>query len=315
VVRVRERLILEDGDEIDLDWGPERSGPLALLVHGLTGSSSSLYIMGVQRQLQRLGWRTVAMNLRGASTARPNRRARAYHSGETGDLAAIVERIWRRAPDTPLAIVGYSLGGNMLLKWLGETQLDDPRLIAAVAVSVPFRLERCIDAFEQGFSQVYGKRFVRDLSLMYHENLAYLETVGAHDEAARLRACGKPRGLRTLRQFDDRYTAPLHGFIDSNDYYQQSSSAPFLQHIKRPTLIVHAIHDPFVPLDAIPNVDDLSPNVTLELSERGGHLGFITGRVPAQPVWWLEERIPAHLQSALSAWRQAHNGTHTPETS
>ncbi len=290
----RERLELPDGDFLDLDWteNAREGGPLVLVLHGLEGSSQSQYARGLLAAVAAHGWRGVVMHFRNCSGT-PNRLARSYHSGETGDVAYVVE--WLRAREAlagtapPVAAVGYSLGANVLLKWLGERGRAAP-LAAAVAVSPPFVLARAAARLERGFSRLYQRALLRRLRASLQPKLAVMPMPF---EAAQLER------LKTFRQFDDVVTAPLHGFRDAEDYYTQSSCRPYLRGIAVPTLVLHARDDPFTTEDAIPTAAELSDSVKLELYPRGGHVGFVTGPLPWRARYWLEERIPAFLAPHL----------------
>jgi len=285
----RERVELPDGDFVDLDWAKaESDGPIVLVIHGLEGSLRSRYAAGIMRALGGRGVQTVLMNLRGCS-GEPNRLPRRYHSGETGDLATIVDLLQRRYPGRPLAAVGYSLGGNMLLKWLGETGAANP-LSAAVAVSVPFDLERSSQRLGKGFSRLYAWALLRSLKESIAEKL---------DRFSLPITPGQLRAVEDFWQFDDLVTAPLHGFDGARDYYQRSSSRHYLGGIGIPTLVLHSRDDPFLYPDALPEQNELSDQVELELTRGGGHVGFVTGS-PWAPRYWLEERIPAWLQGRLA---------------
>jgi uncharacterized protein len=274
----RERFELSDGDFVDLDWLVGGQGPIVVVLHGLGGSSDSPYVRGLLKQVQAMGWRGLILNFRGCS-GEPNRLMRAYHSGDTGDVAEVVAAIRAREPDTPLVGVGYSLGGNVLLKWLGETGDQNP-LAGVVAVSVPFDLDTCADCLNKGFSQVYEWRFVRGLKEHYALKAPLSELPV----------------IRSIREWDEEVTAPLHGFDGATDYYSRSSSGQFLAGIQVPTLVLHATDDPFMDETVIPKEEALSEQVTLELSATGGHVGFVMGS-PLRPVYWLEERIPAFLRT------------------
>ena len=287
----RERLELPDGDFIDLDWVGPDSGPLVLLLHGLEGSIRSKYAAGQLAALKQAGLRGVLMHFRGCSEE-PNRLRRGYHSGETGDLDQVVRVLDAREPDTPKAAVGYSLGGNVLLKWLGES---GPRcsLRTGVAVSVPFQLAKCSHAVDQGLSRFYREFLMRRMRASYRRKFLYREDAPYPvDHVDRL--------IR-FRDFDDAITAPIHGFADWKDYYDRSSSLQYLSGVRVPTLILHARDDPFMTPDTPPREGDLSESVRVEISPRGGHVGFVSGRWPWRPRWWLEERILRHLQRHLAA--------------
>lgn len=285
----RERLELPDGDFLDLDWTQNPDGPIVLVLHGLEGSSNSKYARGLLAAVQARPWRGAVMHFRGCSGV-PNRLPRSYHSGETGDLAHVIAELRRREPQAALAVVGYSLGANVLLKWLGEAGARAP-LAAAVAVSPPFVLECAAARLERGLSRIYQWALLRRLRASMTAKLA---TVPLPFDGRML------AGLKTFRQFDDRVTAPLHGFRDAQDYYTRSSCRQFLKAIAVPTLILHARDDPFTTEEAIPETCELSDSVRLELSTHGGHVGFVSGRLPWQARYWLEERIPQFLAHYLA---------------
>lgn len=284
----RERLELPDGDFLDIDWTCNTHGPVVLVLHGLEGSLESHYTGGILAALAAQGFRTGLMYFRGCS-GEPNRLPRSYHSGETGDLQAVIRHIRNSSPDKSLAVIGYSLGGNVLLKWLGE-QGNRATITTAIAVSVPFDLDRASRRLEQGLSRIYQSYLLKKLrqSVMSRADL--------HPPMVPLQKLSR---LKTFRQFDDAITAPLHGFRDVDDYYSQSSSRPYLRHIDVPVLIIHALDDPFLPSDAIPKDAELSHAVTLELSRHGGHVGFVSGDNPLAAQYWLEGRICNHLQACL----------------
>jgi predicted alpha/beta-fold hydrolase len=284
----RERIDLPDGDFVDLDWTRGDGRALVLVLHGLEGSLESHYTGGILTALRAAGYRAVLMYFRGCS-GEPNRLPRSYHSGDTADLRHVLARLAARGNREPLAVVGYSLGGNVLLKALGERAgMESVR--TAVAVSVPFNLDRAAQRLEQGFSRVYQRYLLNKLRRSYRAKLS-VHPMPVPDE--RLDA------LDTFRQFDDAVTAPLHGFRGVDDYYARASSRQYLRAIETPTLIVHAVDDPFVPADAIPTENELGPGVTLELSLHGGHVGFVAGALPFRARYWLETRICAHLRDHL----------------
>jgi len=282
VVLRRERLELPDGDFLDLDWlATDGRGPVVLILHGLEGSSNSKYALGMLRAAGARGWRGVVMHFRGCS-GEPNRLPRGYHSGETGDVAHVVSLLKAREPQTRIGVVGYSLGGNVLLKWLGESGERAP-IDAAVAVSVPFLLGNSARRMEQGFSRIYQWELVARLrrSIVAKRKRMQLP----------LRRAGL-NGIWTFREFDEHVTAPLHGFAGADDYYLKSSSRQYLKHITAPTLVIHSSDDPFMTPDTAPGRDELSPAIDFELYPCGGHVGFVTGAVPWRASYWLEDRIP-----------------------
>lgn len=285
----RERLELPDGDFIDLDWTAREHGPLVIVLHGLEGSSRSKYARGLLRTIDALGWRGLVMHFRGCS-GEPNRLPRSYHSGDTRDFQFLVDMLRAREPNTPLAAVGYSLGGNVLLKWLGEVREAAP-LVAAVAVSAPLLLQESADRLDRGLSRVYQWALLRTLRRSYARKARRVAMPAAID----------PRRYRRFWDFDQHVTAPLHGFDSALHYYTTSSSRAYLGRICVPTLLIHALDDPFTTPHIVPRADELAPAVTLELHSRGGHVGFVSGRWPWRPHYWLEERIPAYLAGLLRA--------------
>ncbi|MGH8380450.1 hydrolase [Pseudomonas sp.] len=292
--RQRERLWLADGDFLDLDWhGPhEATTPLVLVLHGLTGSSNSPYVIGMQQALANRGWASVALNWRGCS-GEPNLLPRSYHSGASEDLAETIDHLRAQRPQAPLFAVGYSLGGNVLLKYLGEAG-SVSQLQAAVAVSVPFRLDQCADRIGLGLSRVYQAHFMRAMLSYVKEKQRHFQHHGHHEGLAALERLGPLENLRTFWDFDGRVTAPLNGFVDAKDYYRRASSRYFLGENRTATLIIHSSDDPFVFSHSLPAANELAPQTTFELHSRGGHVGFVDGSVRA-PGYYLERRIPQWL--------------------
>lgn len=286
----RERLELPDGDFLDLEWTDRTTGSVVLILHGLEGSLESHYTGGMLGALSSEGYNACLMYLRGCS-GEPNRQPHSYHSGKTEDLEFVVRTIQESLPGRPLAVVGFSLGGNILLKWLGE-QGASAGITTAVAISVPFDLKQAALRLEHGISRIYQRHLVKKL----------------HSSArrkARLHKLPWPperlHELRTFHSFDNEITAPLNGFRDVDDYYARASSKQFLRSIQVPTLLIQARDDPFLPATALPQNDDLSPAVTLELSRRGGHVGFVSGSNPMRPQYWLEQRVIQHLRLLLES--------------
>lgn len=305
LARQRERLWLADGDFLDLDWhGPHAPDtPLVLVLHGLTGSSSSLYVLGLQRQLAERGWASVALNWRGCS-GEPNRLPRAYHSGASDDLAEVVTHLRAQRPLAALYAAGYSLGGNVLLKYLGESGADSP-LQGAVAVSVPYRLDQCADRIALGFSRIYQRHFMRAMRAYVETKQQHFLRLGLEEHVRHLRALGPLEGLRTFWDFDGQVTAPLHGFADAADYYRRASSRYYLGGIRVPTLLIQSADDPFVFRHSLPEPGELSARTRMELHARGGHVGFIEG-APRRPAYYLERRIPEWLADVHGALGDPH---------
>ncbi|MES9969895.1 MAG: hydrolase [Candidatus Thiodiazotropha sp.] len=282
----RERVELRDGDFIDLAW-QDADGPLVLLLHGLEGSLESHYAIPLISAVRSAGFRPLFMHFRGCS-GEPNRLLRSYHSGATEDLREIVEFLHQRG-EAPQAMIGVSLGGNLLLKYLGEPDRD-PGIRAAVAVSVPFNLKSAAECLQQGFSRIYGRHLLRKLLKSYASKCRTLSIPGIEDLTS----------IRSIYEFDDRITSVDNGFLNADDYYNRCSCAQFLKRITTPTLILHAKDDPFMRPDDVPCLQDLGPGVSLEVSNRGGHVGFVQGSFPWRPVYWLDYRIPAYLKHVFA---------------
>ena len=281
----RERWELPDGDFADIDWvaGASERAPWALVLPGILGNIRSPYVLRLLARLYRAGYRPGMLNHRGLSGP-PNRLPPAYHAGFTRDLDLIARRLAGR--HGPGIVAGYSMGGSVVLKWLGEHAADVP-VRSAAAVSVPFLLAPAADALHSGGAAFYGGYLLRGLCRLTRDKFAGMSPpfpLPPLDE------------IRTLRDFDHRITAPLHGFVGADDYYARASSRPWLRHIAVPTLIVNAVDDPLVPDDTLPQPQDLSPKVTLELCGHGGHVGFL-GRGPSgRPRFWLDDRLLHHFR-------------------
>ncbi|WP_122411283.1 hydrolase [Pseudomonas viridiflava] len=294
LARTRERMWLQDGDFLDMDWhGPHQvDAPLVLVLHGLTGSSNSPYVAGLQKALATQGWASVALNWRGCS-GEPNLLSRSYHSGASEDLAEVIAHLRSLRPLAPLYAVGYSLGGNVLLKYLGESGANS-KLLGAVAVSVPFRLDECANRIGQGFSRVYQRHFMREMLAYIRDKQTRFQSEGLSEGLAELAALGSLENMRTFWDFDGRVTAPLHGFTDAQDYYRKASSRYYLGQIQTPTLIIQSADDPFVFPHSLPDPEELSSCTEFELQAKGGHVGFVDGSL-RNPGYYLERRIPLWL--------------------
>ena len=280
-----ERFELPDGDFLDLCWSHKQSGQLVLLLHGLTGNINSAYAQGAFGQLEAAGMRPVFMHWRGCS-GEPNRLARSYHSGETGDIALMVNLLQERYPSVPISAVGFSLGANALLKYLGEQGPQCP-LKSAIAACPPLVLQVGANKLNKGFARGY-QRFL--IGLMRKQidakNTRYPElNLPVVDDS-----------IDNFWKIDDTFTAPTHGFDDVHDYYKKCSARQFLKNIAKPTHIIYALDDPFFTDEVIPTEAELSANVTLELPSRGGHVGFIKGNIPFKPRYWLDSRIVEVLE-------------------
>ncbi|MDD5250442.1 MAG: alpha/beta fold hydrolase [Rhodocyclaceae bacterium] len=309
----RERWSTPDGDFIDLDWLDENDGrprsqplvaalhrearppwggpavggatPLLVVFHGLEGSSRSHYARALMRAAQRRGWRGVVVHFRGCSGV-PNLLPRAYHSGDSAEIDWILRRLRGAMPKTPLFAAGISLGANALLKWLGEQGIAASAVVAAAAgISAPLDLAAANAALAQGFSRIYAWHFLRTLipaALAKHARFP-----GSFDAV-------RAQAARTLYDFDDAVTAPLHGFRDAADYYARASAGPYLPGIAVPTLILNARNDPFLPAAALPAAAAMPAAVTLELTDDGGHVGYVGGTFPGS-LAWMPERVLTHF--------------------
>ncbi len=282
----RERLELPDGDFVDLAWALpvlDEQRPLVLLFHGLEGCVESHYVRGMMAALHARGWQPVLMHFRGCS-GEPNRYLQAYHSGAIEDPHYVLELLRQRYPERPMAAIGYSLGGNMLINYLAEHKCHP--LCAAVVISAPLQLSACADRINSGFSRFYQRYLLKRMKFNWQQRLR------RHPHH---RWQGNLARIHSLREFDDQITAPIHGFNDAEDYYRRCSGLYKLSGINTPTLVIHAADDPFMNDAVIPDASELSPAITYELSRTGGHVGFMHGQ-PWRPRYWLEQRVPQWLE-------------------
>jgi len=296
-----ERLELPDGDFAQLDWvGPlqDKPGaagsPIIIMLPGLQGDLQSPYLAGMLHACAARRWRGVLLNHRGR--VEPNRLPRSYHCGMTSDIDYLVRQLAQREPGAPIAVVGFSLGANMLLRWLGECGQRGEKLpvAAAVVVSAPFYLGPAAKKIERGFSRIYQWNLLRSLRKDVLRKFAVLARHLSLTE-------NELSQLTTFYKFDDRITAPLNGFLGADDYYSRTRSDILLKHITVPTLIVNADNDPLIPPELIPPASELSPCITLEITRGGGHLGFVSGPWPWSPRYWLDIRVPAFLANYVAS--------------
>ena len=281
----RERVETPDGDFWDFDWldAPDASrAPLVALFHGLEGSSDSHYARALMALVAQRGWRGVIPHFRGCS-GEPNRLPRAYHSGDHPELESQIAAIRARVPaSTPIYAVGVSVGGSVLLNWLGRKRADAARVIrAAAAVSTPLDLERAGIAIGKGLNRIYTRNF---LSTLKPKGLAMAQRFPGLLDDERIRR------VRTMYDFDEVVTSLLHGFDGATDYWRRASSKPWLGGVAVPTLVLNARNDPFVPKESLPGPDDVSGDVLLLQPEHGGHAGFLTGPFPGR-LDWLPQRL------------------------
>jgi len=298
----RERWETPDADFIDVDFAGDRDSgepqpdrPTVLVLHGLESGSRARPVLGFLAAIAKRGWRAAAVNLRSCS-GEPNRLARAYHGGDTADLALAVDRLTAQAPRAPLACIGLSLGGNILLKYLGERGTALPAsLKAAVAVSAPADLAASARVFERGSAnRFYMRRLVRSLKRKTQAKLARHPALISPE---RLNA------IRTIADFDEAVTAPIHGFRNAEHYWKSASCGLFLAAIRIPTLLINAKDDPLVPSWAIQQrAAEQNSRLTADITDRGGHLGFIAGSCPGAAKRWAEERAIAFLDVEIAAF-------------
>jgi uncharacterized protein len=267
------------------------------LLHGLEGSSDAVYVQGTARGLQLAGMRVTALNFRSCAqdpangALLPPLTSRLYHSGDTRDLDLVVDTLARRDLKTPLYAVGFSLGGNVLLKWLGE-QGARSRIEAAATICVPYDLAASSRGLERGVRRLYAAHFLKQLKRKAADVIRRFPRETEHINFDRIRFA------QTLFRFDDYATAPLNGFHSATDYYRKSSSLRFLSDIEVPTLCVNSEDDPFVPAATIQAARDAaSEDVKLVATPWGGHVSFTTGRWPWRAHYWAEERIVTWLAS------------------
>jgi len=327
---VAERLETRDDDFLDLNWStnlestvPDNSvrpansetvfsngdigkttnvsdvsniGDVVCIFHGLAGSIQSNYARAAIKQLQARGFGVVFMHFRGCSTE-PNRQPYAYHSGHTEDIDFLVKTVKARCPNCRIHALGYSLGANALLKYLGETG-SDCLFSSAVAVAPPFILQSGADKMNRGFSKIYQHHLLSRMKQQLAEKRQRYPALDLPGESL-------VNGLRTFWEFDDQVTGPIHGFKDADDYYTQSSCRQYLPKIQRPTHIIYALDDPFFEPSVVPEEEELPYNVTLELPRAGGHVGFVSGPYPWKAEYWLDEYVPQLLEKLRDAVRQS----------
>jgi uncharacterized protein len=290
-----ERWDTADGDFLDIHHLNTHGASTRLLVlHGLEGTIRSHYAQGLLSEARKRGWAADMLIFRSCGKD-INLTRRFYHSGDTSDLEMVIGRILADFPDQILVLAGVSLGGNVLLKFLGERGSSlSPRIRAAAAVSVPFDLSRASRFINRGASKIYQWHFMKSLR---RKVLLKLERFPELIERQELMA------LRTMFEFDNELTAPVHGFRDAEDYYTQSSSLPWLSRISIPTLLLNAADDPFLPAEVLDDVRHTArenPSLIVEFPARGGHAGFIGGHNPFRPVYYMERRVCDFLAEQIT---------------
>lgn len=296
-----ERWDTPDGDFLEVHrLGKAADRPRLLLLHGLEGTIRSHYAQGLLNEAARRGWGADLLIFRSCGSE-PNRAKRFYHSGETSDAWFALQRVTAQFPDTPVAIAGVSLGGNVLLKMLGERGASLPsNLCAAAAISVPYDLARSSTRINRGLSRMYQRFFLRSLKRKATEKAARFPDLASQQSID---------SLRTLADFDNLITGPLHGFKNAQDYYERSSSLPWLARIKLNTLLLSAVDDPMLPpqvLDEVKAIARENAALHLEFVARGGHAGFIAGIRPWRPFYYAEYRVGEFFAKEFS--RAASSG-------
>ncbi|HIF9219920.1 TPA: hydrolase [Photobacterium damselae] len=298
-----ERIETPDDDFLDIAWtesphniAPDK--PILVLFHGLEGSIRSPYAHGLLHAAKRHGWLGVMMHFRGCSHEL-NRQDRFYHSGETEDAHFFIQHLKRRFPNQPLLAVGISLGGNMLVNYLAQTG-ENSGITAAQVVSAPLQLQACAGRIEQGFSKVYRSYLLGSLKKRL---IGKIERGGNTMPVTKQQA----EQITSLRQFDDLVTAPLHGFQNADDYYQQCSGMQYLAQVSTPLRLIHAKDDPFMTDEVIPTMS-LPPHIEYTLYQHGGHVGFVTGSL-LKPKMWLEKTIPVWFTEQLALHKQSSHGS------
>jgi uncharacterized protein len=277
-----ETVQLDDGDSLQLARGTASGSSTVLILHGLEGSLNSAYARRLIDYLNKRNIPVVFMFFRSCN-GKPNLKTRSYHSGETDDLRSVISYLKRQGTKR-ISLVGYSLGGNVTLKYMGEGRVDDS-ISCAIGVSVPMLLDVCAHRMNRGFSRLYQHSLLKRLLNKVEQKRHLFQQEGYN----------LSRTPNNFVEFDDTFTAPIHHFDSAEDYYRKSSSRQFLGAIEKPTLILHAQDDPFMTTDVIPKSSELSEYVRLELSPHGGHVGFITKGI-LKPENWLEPRIYQWLQ-------------------
>jgi uncharacterized protein len=261
----RERIKTFDKDFLDIDWSTNKHKRLAIISHGLEGNTNRAYVKGMVKAINDNGWDALAWNYRSCS-GEPNCLVKSYHNGSTDDLDLVIQHAKQKYPYKEIALVGFSLGGNLTLLYLGRQQ-PDPIVKKAVAFSAPCDLKSSAEGLAKPANKIYMKRFL----VMLHQKIKAKMKIlpGLIDDKGFEK-------IKDFKTFDDRYTAPIHGFKNADDYYKKCSSKPFIRNIRIPTLIINARNDPFLPQACYP-VKEAEANkfVTLKIPESGGHVGFV----------------------------------------
>ncbi|MEM8524296.1 MAG: alpha/beta fold hydrolase [Bacteroidota bacterium] len=284
----RERVELPDGDFIDLDWSRQSNRQLVLVLHGLEGSSDSVYIRGMIRAFNRAGWDGVAMNFRSCS-GDPNRKLKSYNMGASDDLKLIINHLKESTTYKKLVLIGSSLGGNVILKYLGEEGENAPNFIdRAITFSVPCDIPSTNEQLKKWYNQIYLKRFLKTLNDKFQEKLTQFPN--------QIQFSG--RRFRTFQDFDDNYTAPVHGYKNADEYWHRCSSKHFVSNIRVPTLLINALDDSFLGADSyIYELAEKHPFFYLETPKHGGHVGFVDKN--EEGLYWSEKRALSFVEEEV----------------
>jgi len=287
-----EHLETPDEDFITIGhYGPD-DGPVLAMLHGLGGCLESTYMCATAKRMAARGWHCIGIQQRGAGRI-PNRLARSYNHGSSDDIAWVLGQIAARYPDRNHAAVGWSLGGNVLLKTLGELGSNAP-VDAAVAVSVPFRIAPCVEHMQTGTAKLYQAYLLKGLKAALRRKHGPVSLPPDAD-------IDKALAAKSFRAFDNAYTAPCNDYADADDYYARASCGQYLRRIKVPTRIIHALDDPMMVPSIVPEPDTLPANIELDIYERGGHVGFVGRGDSGLPRMWLEHIIGHWLEARLGA--------------
>ena len=292
---LEETLELPDQDFLEWFWLRDTyeapaEAPTILILHGLEGCARSNYVQDLMRQLGSLGWRVVVMQYRNCGE-KPNRLAQSYHAMRWQELDWTVENLRGRFPGAPIGVVGFSIGGSILLNWLGQNEIKN--IAAACAISVPYKLAPCADRLNQGFSKIYQTYLMRRLKRSAVRKGDLLK------DALGLSDLSQINKLNTLWEFDDLLTAPLHGFKNVHDYYEKASCRQYLKSVQVPTLLVHALDDPFMVPEVVPQASELSGLIQTAFVPVGGHVGFVSGSLPGREWSWLSQIVPNFIETNL----------------
>ena len=285
----RQTIETPDGDFLHIDWvNRNKNAPLVVVLHGLEGSSKSHYSKALMKYVKALDWTGCVIHFRGCSGI-PNRLPRAYHSGHSDELEWLIALL-QKFNYEKIFIAGYSLGGNVLLNWLGRSKYQNNKsIIAATSISAPYDLTVAGNRLSMGINKTYGHHFLRTLK---KKAVRKIEDHKLNISIKQIMKC------RTLKQFDNYFTAPLHGYADVNDYWSRASSKPFLSSIKKSTMIIHAENDPFLPGTELRTLTQNNGKIILNLTTNGGHVGYTSGSFPGH-IDWLPNQIIRYFKEFL----------------